>query len=162
MEMNSLEKLYVEQLKDIYSAEKQIEKALPKMARKATSDELRTAFEEHLQVTKQQIDRLEKLFDRMEKTPRGKKCKGMEGLLEEGQEMMSEDADEDVMDAGLIAAAQRVEHYEIAAYGTVRSYAEILGDKHAAQELQRSLEEEREADEKLNQVAMSTVNVEAI
>jgi ferritin-like metal-binding protein YciE len=162
LELNSLEKLYVEQLKDIYSAEKQLVKALPKMAKKASSAELTLAFEEHLEVTKNQVERLERLFDRMEKTPRGKKCMGMEGLIKEGEELMGEDADEETLDAGLIAAAQKVEHYEIAAYGTVRTYAEMLGDTHAARELERSLEEEKQTDQRLNKLALSTVNIEAL
>ena len=159
--MESLRDLYVEELKDLYSAENQILKALPKMAKKASSDELRAAFEEHLEITRSQVERLETIFDDLERSPKGKRCKGMAGLIEEGSEMMKEDAEPDVLDAALISAAQRVEHYEIAAYGTVRTYAERLGlDKHSRL-LQQTLDEEGEADKKLTQIAESSVNPDA-
>jgi ferritin-like metal-binding protein YciE len=159
--MESLRDLYVEELKDLYSAENQILKALPKMAKKASSDELRAAFEEHLEITRGQVERLESIFDDLERSPKGKRCKGMAGLIEEGSDMMKEDAEPDVLDAALISAAQRVEHYEIAAYGTVRTYAERLGlDKHSRL-LQQTLDEEGDADKKLTQIAESSVNPDA-
>ena len=161
MEMESLRDLYVEELKDVLNAEKQLLKALPKMARAATHDELRAAFEDHLTVTEEQVRRLETIFDDLGKPARGKKCVGMEGLIAEGQEMMEEDMEEDVLDAALISAAQRVEHYEIAAYGTLRTYARQLGfDKHA-ELLQQTLDEEGETDKLLTQIAESRVNVDA-
>ncbi len=161
MEMESLRDLFVDQLKDIYSAETQITKALPKMAKKASSTELQNAFRMHLDQTQNQIKRLDEIFSSLGKNPKGKKCKGMEGLIEEGQEMMSEDADPNVMDAGLIAAAQRVEHYEISAYGTARAYARRLGDEKAASLLDQTLREESQTDEKLNQLAEGQINVRA-
>jgi len=161
MEIDSLQKLYVDELKDIYSAEKQIIQALPRMAKKASNPQLRAAFEEHLEQTKGQVERLDRIFERLERSPRGKKCKGMEGLLEEGKEMMQEDMEPEVMDAALIAAAQKVEHYEIASYGTVRAYARILGEEADARLLQQTLDEEGAADKKLTQLAESSVNVEA-
>lgn len=161
MAIESLHDLYIEELKDLYSAEKQILKALPKMAKKASHEELRNAFQEHLAVTKEQVTRLETIFDELERSPRGKKCVGMEGLIEEGEEMMGEDADPDVLDAALIAAAQRVEHYEIAAYGTARTFAEQLGLTEHARLLQQTLDEEGETDKRLTQIATSRVNREA-
>jgi ferritin-like metal-binding protein YciE len=161
MEMDSLQKLYVEELKDLHSAERQIIQALPKMVKQAANDKLRAAFEEHLEVTKQQLARLDQIFERLGKRATGKKCKGMEGLLEEAKEMMQEDMDPEVMDAALIAAAQRVEHYEMAGYGTVRTYAELLGERDAAKLLQKTLDEEGDADKKLSQLAESQINVEA-
>src|SRR5688572_3187412 len=134
--MDSLRELYVDELKDLYSAEKQLVKALPKMARNATSPELQDAFTEHLVVTENQIGRLEQIFESLGASPRGKKCVGMEGLIEEAQELLEEDVQEDVLDAGLISKAQHVEHYEIAGYGTVRTYAVTLGLTEQAQLLQ--------------------------
>jgi len=162
MELDSLQKLYVEELKDLYSAEKQILQALPKMVKKATHPQLKAAFQEHLEVSQGHLQRLDQIFDALGKSPRGKKCKAMEGLIEEGKETMQEDMDDDVMDAALIAAAQRVEHYEIAGYGTVRTYAQLLGDKNAAKLLQQTLDEEGDADKKLTQLAESSINVEAM
>jgi len=162
MEIDSLNKLYVEELKDLYSAEKQILQALPKMIKKASNKQLAKAFEEHLRVTETHVERLDRIFEGLGKSPRGKKCKGMEGLLEEGKEMMQEDMEPDVLDAALIAAAQRVEHYEMAGYGTVRTYAKLLGENQAAKLLQQTLDEEGEADKKLTALAESTVNVEAM
>jgi ferritin-like metal-binding protein YciE len=159
--MESLRDLYVEELKDLYSAENQILKALPKMAKKASSDELRAAFEEHLEITRGQVERLETIFDDLERSPKGKRCKGMAGLIEEGSEMMKEDAEPDVLDAALISSAQRVEHYEIAAYGTVRTYADRLGLEKHSRLLQQTLDEEGEADKKLTQIAESSVNEDA-
>jgi ferritin-like metal-binding protein YciE len=161
MEIDSLRKLYVDELKDLYSAEKQILQALPKMAKKATNPQLRQGFEKHLEQTRMQVERLDRIFELLGKSPRGKKCKGMEGLLEEGKEMMQEDMDDDVMDAALISAAQRVEHYEIAGYGTVRTYAELMGEKEHAKLLQQTLDEEGQTDKELSRLAQS-INVEAM
>ncbi len=161
MALKSLHDLFVNELKDLYSAENQLVKALPKMAKAANSPELRTAFEEHLEVTKMQVERLETIFGQLEESPKGKKCKAMEGLIEEGSEMMEEDAAPAVMDAGLIAAAQRVEHYEIAGYGCVRTFANLLGFDKAADLLQETLDEEGEADKKLTDLAESVINVSA-
>jgi len=161
MEMDSLRKLYVDELKDLYSAEKQILQALPKMAKKAKNAQLKQAFELHLQETQNQVERLDQVFELLGKSPRGKKCKGMEGLLEEGKEMMQEEMEPEVMDAALIAAAQRVEHYEIAGYGTVRTYARILGEDKHVKLLQQTLDEEGNTDKKLTQLAESSINVEA-
>jgi ferritin-like metal-binding protein YciE len=161
MEHQALKELYVDELKDIYNAENQLVKALPKMAKAATSEELRTGFEEHLEQTHGHVQRLEQIFKALGEKPSGKKCKGMEGLVAEGQEMMGEDFEDDVMDAALISAAQRVEHYEIAAYGTVRTYAELLGEDTAVQLLEQTLEEEKETDQKLTDMA-SEINVKAM
>jgi ferritin-like metal-binding protein YciE len=160
MEMESLRDLFVEQLKDLYSAENQIVKALPKMIKTASSEELKSAFQEHLEQTKGQIERLDQIFEEIEESPRGKKCKGMEGLLAEGKELMEEDAEPDVMDAGLIAAAQHVEHYEIAGYGCVRTYAQLLGMENAEKLLQQTLDEEKETDQILTGLS-ENINVEA-
>jgi len=160
MSLDSLRDLYVEELKDIYSAEKQLLKALPKMAKRAESPELQQAFREHHDVTQKQVERLDQIFESLGKRASGKKCKGMEGLIEEGQELIEEEGEPAVIDAGLIAAAQRVEHYEIAVYGTLKTYARILGDGDAAGLLEETLEEEKETDEKLNQIAES-LNLEA-
>lgn len=161
MEHEALKELYIDELKDIYNAENQLVKALPKMAKAATSEELRNGFEEHLEQTKGHVQRLEQIFKALDEKPTGKKCKGMEGLVAEGQEMMGEDFEDDVMDAALISAAQRVEHYEIAAYGTVRTYAELLGEENAVQLLEQTLEEEKETDQKLTDLA-SEINVQAM
>jgi ferritin-like metal-binding protein YciE len=161
MKVKNLHDLFVEELKDLYSAEKQLLKALPKMAKAATSDELRQGFEEHLEQTEAQVARLEEIFEQLEVSPRGKKCLAMEGLIAEGKEIMEEDMDENVLDAALIAAAQKVEHYEIAGYGTVRTYAELLGREEHARLLERTLQEEEETDELLTQLAESHINEEA-
>jgi ferritin-like metal-binding protein YciE len=160
MKAESLRDLYIEQLQDLYSAENQLVKALPKMAKAATSEELRTAITEHLQVTKNQARRLEEIFSNLGEDPKGTKCKGMEGLVAEGSEVLEEDMDDDVRDAALIAAAQRVEHYEIAGYGTVRTYANLLGEDEAAAALEEILNEEKEADTKLSSIA-EEINLEA-
>ena len=160
MDMESLRDLYIEELKDLYSAENQIIKALPKMIKAASSPDLKAGFAKHLEQTRGQVERLEKIFKQLDESPKGKKCKGMEGLLEEGKELMEEDAEPEVLDAGLIAAAQHVEHYEIAGYGCVRTYAELLGDKAAAKLLQQTLDEEKDTDQKLTMIAKS-INVEA-
>jgi ferritin-like metal-binding protein YciE len=162
MEMDSLRKLYVDELKDLYSAEKQILQALPRMAKKVQNEQLKKAFEEHVQVTQMQVERLDKIFELLGKSPRGKKCKGMEGLLEEGKEMMQEDMEPEVLDAALLSAAQKVEHYEIAGYGTVRTYAQLLGEKDHVKLLQQTLDEEGNTDKKLTQLAESQINVEAM
>jgi ferritin-like metal-binding protein YciE len=161
MEMDSLSKLYVEELKDLHSAERQIIQALPKMIKKASDERLRAALSEHLEVTKEQLARLDQIFEKLGKRATGKKCRGMEGLIEEGKEMMEEDMEPEVLDAALISAAQKVEHYEMAGYGTVRTYANLLGEKEAARLLQKTLDEEGEADKKLSQLAESSINVEA-
>ena len=160
MKIESLRDLFIEELKDIYSAENQIIKALPKMEKAASSPQLKAGFSEHLQQTKGQVERLEQIFTQLDESQKGKTCKGMKGLLEEGEELMDEDVDPEVLDAGLISAAQRVEHYEIAAYGTVRTYAELLGLNDAAELLQQTLNEEKQTDQKLNTLAES-INVEA-
>ena len=162
MKLNSLNELYIDNLKDIYSAETQITKALPRMAKKANSQDLKAAFEDHLQQTHGQIERLDQIFQMMERNSRGKKCLGMEGLLEEGKEIMSEDLEPDVLDAALIAAAQKVEHYEISAYGTARAYARLLGDDQAVALLTQTLDEEAQTDEKLSQLAENSINVKAM
>ena len=160
--MTTLEDLFVDTLKDLYSAEKQLVKALPKMAKNAQSPDLRKAFQEHLKQTEGQVDRLERIFNtEVEGSPRGKKCMGMEGLIEEANELLQEEAEPDVLDAGLIAAAQKVEHYEISGYGTARAWARRLGYEKAAQLLEQTLEEESMANEKLTQIAESHVNMEA-
>jgi len=160
MQKNTLKQLYIEELRDIYDAEKQLIKALPKMAEAAASEELRTGFEEHLGQTKGHAQRLEQIFTALDEKPTGKKCKAMQGLVSEGSEMIDEDFEGEVKDAGLISAAQRVEHYEIAAYGTVRTYATILGEEEAVALLEKTLEEERETDEKLTELAKG-INAEA-
>jgi ferritin-like metal-binding protein YciE len=162
MGMETLQDLYLHELKDIYNAEKQILQALPKMAESASHNELRQAFEEHARVTEEQVRRLETIFSDLGQNPTGKKCKGMEGLIEEGKEVLEEKkADPDVRDAALIAAAQRVEHYEIAAYGTARTYAQQLGFSNHADLLQQTLDEEGETDKLLTQLAENRVNTDA-
>jgi ferritin-like metal-binding protein YciE len=148
-----LKELYVDELKDIYSAETQLVKALPKMAKAATSDELRSGFEEHLEQTKGHVSRLEQIFQELGEKPTGKKCMGMEGLIKEGGEAAEEDYEDDAKDAALIGAAQRVEHYEIAAYGTVRAMAEKLGEDAAVKLLSQTLQEEKDTDVKLSGLA---------
>ncbi|MGE5795921.1 MAG: ferritin-like domain-containing protein [Ignavibacteria bacterium] len=160
--MDTLRDLFVEELKDLYHAEKQITKALPQMAKKATSDQLREAFESHLKETENQISRLEKVFKELDLTPKGKRCEGMEGIIQEGKTMMQELDKSETLDAALIAAAQKVEHYEIASYGTVRTYAQQLNLKNAANLLQETLEEEAATNEKLNDLAINQVNIEAM
>lgn len=161
MALNSLHDLYVEELKDLYNAENQLLKALPKMAKAASSPELKQAFEEHLEVTRGQVTRLDRIFEGLEESPKGKKCKAMEGLIEEGSEIIAEKGDSSVKDAALIAAAQRVEHYEIAGYGCVRTFANLLGYEDAAALLQETLDEEGDADKSLTELAETIINVEA-
>ena len=161
MKLESLQDLFADEIKDLYSAETQIVQALPKMAKAASSAELKEAFEQHLEQTKEHVQRLEQICEKLDLNPKGKKCKAMEGLIEEGSEIMSHGAESAVLDAALIAAAQRVEHYEIAGYGCARTFADRLGHQEAASLLQQTLEEEGETDKKLTQIAESEVNVQA-
>ena len=158
---NPLEELLQDELKDLYSAEKQIIQALPRMIKACESPDLKRAFERHLEETRRQVERLDQIGDELEMKMTGKKCKGMEGLLAEGKEMMQE-LDEANMDAGLVGAAQKVEHYEIAAYGTARTHAELLGLRRVAKLLQQTLDEEGATDKKLTALAESVANLEAI
>jgi len=161
MKLNTLQDLLIEELQDIYNAENQIIKALPKMAKAASAPQLQQAFEEHLQQTRTHVERLEQVFEQFGAKAKGKTCKAMQGLITEGEEMIKEKADPAVRDAGLISAAQRVEHYEMAAYGTVRTYARQLGQQQAAKLLQQTLDEEGTTDKKLTQLAESLINLEA-
>jgi ferritin-like metal-binding protein YciE len=161
MKLETLKDLYIHELKDLYSAENQIIKALPKMVKAATNKQLTAGFKEHLEQTKEHATRLEKILKSHDESTRGPKCEGMEGLVKEGDEMIKEDAEEEVRDAGLIAAAQRVEHYEMAGYGCARTYAELLGDRQGAQLLQTTLTEESDTDKKLTKLAKSVINVAA-
>jgi ferritin-like metal-binding protein YciE len=160
MEHHELKELYIDELRDLYNAENQLVKALPKMAKAANSKQLRSGFEEHLEQTKEHVSRLEEIFEALGEKPTGKKCAGMAGLVKEGEEMMGEDFSEEVMDAALISAAQRVEHYEIAAYGCVATWADLLGESEANALLEKTLEEEKETDQKLTELA-EEINVEA-
>jgi ferritin-like metal-binding protein YciE len=160
MPTEGLRELYIDELKDIYSAETQLVKALPKMAKAANSEELREGFEEHLEQTKIHVQRLEKIFQSLGESPKGKKCMGMEGLIKEGSEVIDEDFEGALMDAALIGAAQRVEHYEIAAYGTVSEFAKVLGETDHVDLLNETLEEEKETDEKLTELS-ADINVQA-
>ena len=153
MAKEGLRELYIDELKDLYSAENQLVKALPKMAKAASSDELKQGFEEHLKQTRGHVQRLEKIFESLDESPKGKKCAGMEGLVKEGSEAMDEDFEGALMDAALIGAAQRVEHYEIAAYGTASEFAKILGESEHVTLLEETLQEEKETDEKLTELA---------
>ena len=161
MKINSLETLYVAELRDIYNAENQLLKALPKMVKHASSAVLREVFEEDLEQTQRHVERLERIFENMDKSPKGKTCKGMKGLIEEGSELLKAKGDESAVDAGLIGAAQRVEHYEIAAYGTLRSFARTLGKDDDADLLQETLDEEAETDKRLTELAQEYINIEA-
>ncbi len=161
MKLNTLQDLYIHELKDLHSAEKQLIKALPKMAKAATNEELAAGFKQHLEETKEHAKRLEQILTSHGQTTRGPKCKGMEGVVAEGAEMIEEEADDEVRDAGLISAAQRVEHYEIAGYGTARTYAKLLGDKTGHKLLQTTLDEESATDQKLTALAERTINVAA-
>jgi ferritin-like metal-binding protein YciE len=162
MAVKSVNDLQLEELRDIYHAEKQLVKALPKMAKKAKSDKLRQAFEQHLDQTRGHVDRLEQVFDKLDTRPRAKRCEAMKGLIEEAEELMEEISTPEVLDAALIAAAQKVEHYEIASYGTLQALAEELGQNEVANLLEQTLNEEKEADQKLNQIALSDVNKTAL
>lgn len=156
--MKTLRDLFEDELRDIYDAEKQIVKALPKMIKSSTSQELGSALETHLEETRGQVERLEQVFEALDLRPRGKHCDGMAGILEEGKSLMEEDGDEAVLDAGYIAAAQRVEHYEITAYGSLMAWAKALGLKDALSLLKQNLEEEKAADQKLSALAESGLN----
>ncbi len=159
---NGLKKLYIDQLNDLYSGEQQILKALPKMAQKASHPELRDAFNEHEQQTRQHVQRLEQVFQQLGEKAGNETCKGMQGILSEGDEVMNKYTDSDVLDAALIAAAQRVEHYEMAGYGCVCTYADTLGMQDQAELLQQTLEDEEDADQKLSDIAESVVNADAM
>ena len=161
MKLESLRELFIQELQDLYSAENMIIKALPKMAEKASSPELRNALNEHLEQTRGQVRRLDQIFDQLRDVDReDKKCKGMEGIIKEGEEIVKSDSDPEVRDAGMITGAQKVEHYEIASYGTVRTYASLLGHRDWAQLLQQTLDEEKQADKLLNGLA-EHINLEA-
>lgn len=161
MGLDSLERLFVEELRDAYNAEKQLVRALGKLAKNASDEELSQAFEEHQAETEEHVTRLEQVFDTLDLKPRGKTCHGIKGIIEEGNEMMEEDGDEAVIDAALIAGAQRAEHYEMSAYGTLRHYAARLGNDTAEKLLAQTLEEEKAADAKLNEIAKRIVNPKA-
>lgn len=161
MKMKTLGDLLIHELKDLYSAEKQLTKALPKMIKAASNADLKQALESHLEETEGQVERLDRIFGQLDASNRGTKCKAMEGLLEEGKSVLEEDMDEDVRDAAIIAAAQRVEHYEIAGYGCARTFAQQLGHAEIAELLQATLDEEKAADEKLTEIALQGVNAEA-
>lgn len=162
MELETLYDLYLHELRDLYSAEQQLIKALPRMSKAATNRQLAAGFNQHLAQTREHAKRLEQIFERLEESSRGPKCEGMEGLIAEGDKMAKEDAEDEVRDAGLIASAQRVEHYEIAGYGCARTYAELLGDKKGARLLDRTLKEEAATDKKLTQLARSAINLKAV
>ncbi len=162
MKLETLKTLYIDELRDLYNAENQLVKALAKMAKAASSEELQDAFEKHLEQTKSHVDRLEEVFEEIGEKPKGKTCKAMKGLIDEGSEILKEDGEESVIDAGIIVAAQKVEHYEIASYGSVRTFAQLLGKDRSADLLQRTLDEESEANEVLNKLAEDIVNPEAL
>ncbi len=161
MRLDSLENLFLHELKDLLSAEKQLVKALPKMAKGANNPKLQAGIKEHLEQTKEHVERLEKIFSLLGKSPRAEHCKAMEGLVSEGADLLEEEGSPMVKDAALIGAAQRVEHYEIAAYGTTRALAELLGQDEAVELLQQTLDEEKETDAKLTELATSEINAEA-
>ena len=161
MELDTLRELYVEGLKDLWSAETQLVKALPRMAKAATHPQLKRAFMKHEKQTQQHVKRLERICKELDESPRGKKCVGMEGLIKEGKELIQERPDKDVLDAGLISAAQHVEHYEMAGYGTCRTWARLLGYEGQAQLLQTTLDEEQQTDLDLTTLAESSINLEA-
>lgn len=162
MKLDTLKKLYVSELRDLYNAENQLLKALPKMAKAASSEELKDGFEKHLEQTKGHVERLEQIFEGLDENPKGKTCKAMKGLIGEGSEILKEDGEESVLDAGIIVAAQKVEHYEMAGYGSVRTFAQLLGQNKAAELLQTTLDEESETNEILNKLAEGVVNPEAL
>ena len=161
MQLDSLNKLYEERLKDLHSAERQIIEALPRMIKATTDEKLKSALQEHLAVTEKQLARLDTIFQGLGKKGQGKRCKGMEGVLEEGKELLTEDAEPEALDAGILAAAQHVEHYEMAGYGTAAEYARVLGETEAEKLLRQTLAEEKEADQKLSQLAKTGINVGA-
>jgi ferritin-like metal-binding protein YciE len=160
MKLENLEQLFLQELRDLYDAEDQITEALPKMIEAAHYPQLKNALQEHLEITRQQIQRLDQVFNILGEDASGQTCKGMKGVIKEGDEIISQGGDDATVDAGIISAAQRVEHYEMAGYGTVRTYAQLLGQQQIASLLQQTLDEEKEADEKLTEIARS-VNIEA-
>jgi ferritin-like metal-binding protein YciE len=162
MKLDTLQKLYTEELRDLYNAENQLLKALPKMAKAASSEDLKDAFEKHLEQTKGHVKRLEQVFEELDERPKGKTCRAMKGLIEEGSEILQQEGEESVLDAGIIVAAQKVEHYEIAGYGSARTFAHLLGQNKAAEILQATLDEESETNELLNRLAESVINPEAV
>lgn len=159
--MNTLKDLFEDELRDVYDAEKRVLKALPRMAKAASNEQLRAMLTQHVEETRGQIERLEQVFESLDAKPRGKRCMGMEGILAEGAELMEEDGEEAVLDAGFIAASQRVEHYEITAYGTLMAWAKTLGLDDALELLQENEQEEKAADQKLSQLAESVINQQA-
>jgi ferritin-like metal-binding protein YciE len=161
MKIESLRELYLEELRDVFDAENQLVKALPKMVKAAQNEELKAAFEQHLEQTQEHVERLNRVFEELGEKPKGTKCEAMKGLLEEAKKMMEETQDEETVDAAMIAAAQKVEHYEIATYGTLRTWAELLGFDEQADILQETLDEEKDTDENLTELAVSSVNLEA-
>jgi ferritin-like metal-binding protein YciE len=162
MKLDTLQKLYTDELRDLYNAENQLLKALPKMAKAASSGDLKEAFEKHLEQTKGHVERLDQVFEALGEKPKGKTCRAMKGLIEEGSEILQRDGEESVLDAGMIVAAQKVEHYEIAGYGSARTFAHLLGQNKAAELLQATLDEESETNEILNKLAENVVNPEAL
>jgi ferritin-like metal-binding protein YciE len=160
MDLQSLKDLFIDELRDLYDAENQITEALPKLIEKAQHTELKSALQEHLEVTRGQIRRLDTIFQRLKEKPTGETCKGMKGLVKEGDDMATRDGDSSVIDAAIISAAQRVEHYEMAGYDTVRTYADLLGENEFANLLQQTLDEEKEADKTLTEIA-KTINIKA-
>lgn len=161
MEHNALKELYIDELKDLYDAENRLVKALPKMAKAANSDELRAGIEDHLEQTRSHVERLKEICEGLDQKASGKKCAGMMGIIKEGEELLDEDFEGETLDAAIISAAQRVEHYEIAAYGCVKNWADLLGEREASALLEKTLEEEKETDQKLTQMA-EQINVEAM
>ena len=162
MKLDTLKTLYTNELRDLYNAENQLLKALPKMAKGASSEELKDAFQKHLEQTKSHVERLEEVFEEIGEKPKGKTCRAMKGLIEEGSEILHQDGEDSVIDAGIIVAAQKVEHYEMAGYGSVRTFAQLLGKDRSAELLQTTLDEESETNETLNQLAEGVVNPEAL
>jgi ferritin-like metal-binding protein YciE len=162
MELDTLQALYIDKLRDLYSAEQQALKAMPKIRKAVTNEDLIEAFETHVAQTEQQVQRLERIFEELGMPPKGKHCKGMEGLIAEANELLGEDADDEVLDAGIIASAQSIEHYEIAGYGTARTYSELLGFDDHTELLQQSLNEEEETDRILTEIAVTAVNIDAM
>jgi ferritin-like metal-binding protein YciE len=161
MKLNDLRGALIHELRDLYSAEKQLVQALPRMAKEASNEELSAAIDEHLDVTKEHVERLEEMFKTLDVSSRGEKCRGMEGLIEEGRHILEQEAADEVRDALIISAAQKIEHYEIAGYGTARTFANRLGEADVANLLDRTLDEESDADETLTEIAESSVNREA-
>jgi ferritin-like metal-binding protein YciE len=161
MKLETLRDLLIHELKDLYSAEKQLVKALPKVAKAATDPDLKTGVEQHLEETKEHVNRLDQIFERLGTSNRGPKCKGMEGLIEESATLIEDEPDEEVLDAGLICGSQKIEHYEIAGYGSARAFAELLGEEEIMELLQQTLDEEKATDEKLTELALTAVNLAA-